>query len=143
MTKKLLYLDIDGVLLGREKPGSFDVRLAKHAKDFLRFSLRHFECYWLTTHCKEGDVRGAIKWMKPYCDKEFLKLAKRVKPTTWRTLKTEAIDFTSDFYWLDNGPLQFEIDLLKEKDCLNRWINTDTWANPNGLEEARRVLKDK
>jgi hypothetical protein len=36
------------------------------------------------------------------------KLEDAVRPTNWDALKTEAIDFESDFYWLDDNPLQVE-----------------------------------
>ena len=44
-----LFLDIDGVLLGRRQPGAEDVCLANHALSFLAFCNEHFECCWLTT----------------------------------------------------------------------------------------------
>jgi len=50
-----LFLDIDGVLLGRRQPGSEDVCLANHALPFLEFANQHFEYCWLTTHC-HGDA---------------------------------------------------------------------------------------
>lgn len=51
---KLLYLDVDGVLLGHPAPDDIRVCLATHAREFLEFALEHFTCYWLTSHCR-GD----------------------------------------------------------------------------------------
>jgi len=143
MKNKILYCDIDGVLLGTGKQGAYDVCLAQHAKEFLQFSLEHFDCYWLTTHCKDGDVEGAIKALKPYADAEFLKLAEQLMPLTWETLKTEAIDIHSDFYWIDDSPLQLEIDYLIDNGCIHRWIDVCRRTNPDGLKAAMRILGEK
>jgi hypothetical protein len=40
-------------------------------------------------------------------------------------LKTEAIDISEDFYWLDDAPLQAEIDYLKKNGVLNRLFIVD------------------
>jgi hypothetical protein len=96
MTK--LYLDIDGVLLTAKH-----TQAAPGVDEFVEFIIQRFECYWLTTHCK-GDSAAALRYLT-----RFLKLAtveklrQAVQPTNWDTLKTEAIDLASDFYWLNNG----------------------------------------
>ncbi len=45
------YLDIDGVLLTRKH------NLPEHIEEFIDFMLSHFDCYWLTTHCRNGENR--------------------------------------------------------------------------------------
>jgi hypothetical protein len=140
MKTKLLYIDIDGVLLGQDK---YDVCLAKHAKEFLAFCLENFKCYWLSTHSKDGNVAGVIKALKPYCDDYFLRLAEQVRPASWVTLKTEAIDLASDFYWLDDSPLQYEIDYLKANGRIDRWIDICSRTNPDALKEVMKMLQEK
>lgn len=95
MTK--LYLDIDGVLLTAKH-----TQAAPGVEDFIDFVTTHFECYWLTTHCK-GDSKSALKYLSQFLlPATISKLQNAVRPTNWDTLKTEAIDVTADFYWLDD-----------------------------------------
>ena len=59
-----------------------------------------------------------------------MKLVEATNPTTWKTLKTEVIDFQSDFYWL-NDHLEdggFEVKLshsLKTKAIAYAKVKTD------------------
>lgn len=42
-------------------------------------------------------------------------MLKKIKPTNWDTLKTEAIDFESNYFWIDDNPMEAEQKILKEK----------------------------
>lgn len=103
-----LYLDIDGVLLTTKQ-----TQIAEDAPAFIAFVTENFDCFWLTTHCK-GDNAPAIKYLSKYFDNETIELLQKVKPTDWSTLKTEAIDFKSDFIWLDDFPMHSEMTVVKE-----------------------------
>lgn len=140
LTTKLLYLDIDGVLLGKAKHDDIEVILAKHAMEFLEYCLQHYKCYWLTTHCKEGDRTAVVNLLKNYADEYAMRLIKLINPTSWETLKTEAIDFSSDFYWLDDQLLCSEIELLKKNNVFDRWVQVDTRRNPDDLKRVISVL---
>lgn len=142
MTKSTkLYLDIDGVLIGKGGTADIDVCLAKYTKEFFGFALQYFDCYWLTTHSKDGNSDSVINYLRQFCDDDTLGLAKQLKATAWNTAKTEAIDLKSDFYWIDDSPLRFEIDVLKANDCLDRWLAVDTRARPEDLRRAITFLK--
>lgn len=106
---KKLYLDIDGVLLTAK-----ETRAADFVLPFIDYITNNFDCYWLTTHCK-GDTAPALFHLSNYLNKETIQKLKIIKPTTWVTLKTEAIDFSSDFYWIDDNPLRVEINLINTK----------------------------
>lgn len=41
-----------------------------------------------------------------------LQLLQSVKATNWGTFKTDAIDFTSDFYWVDDWAMTAEKEIL-------------------------------
>ncbi len=102
-----LYLDIDGVLLTNK-----NIHAAEDVVSFLKFVTEHFDCYWLSTHCK-GDTLSAVNYVSDYipnCE-SFLS---KIKPTQWNTLKTEAIDFDSDFFWLDDYPMIAERLVLQQ-----------------------------
>jgi len=112
-----LYLDIDGVLLTAKH-----TRAADGVDEFVGFVTTRFECYWLTTHCK-GDSRTALKYLEQFIQpKTIKKLEYAVRPTNWDALKTEAIDFESDFYWLDDRPLQVERKCLEDNALSDRLI---------------------
>lgn len=141
MTLKKLYIDIDGVLIAGGSPYVLKPVLAGHAVKFLRFSLDNFDCYWLTSHCRHGETSHLIAYLETTNDPKILELSREVKPTSWSTLKTEAIDLTSDFYWIDDSPLQYEIELLKSHGVLERWIHTNTRKDPDGLLRVMEQLK--
>jgi len=80
-----LFIDIDGVLLGKNETTN-KVVIANYATAFLEYSLKYFDCYWLTTHCK-GSIETVIDYLTPYADEKFIELIKCVKPTNFRTFK--------------------------------------------------------
>jgi hypothetical protein len=126
-----LYLDIDGVLLTAKK-----TRPAKNVASFIQFVTNNFECYWLTTHCK-GDSKTALKYLAQYLDSKTIDKLENVKSTYWTTLKTEAIDFTDDFFWLDDNPLQVEISIVDSAKRSDRLII----VNLDNHNELKRVKK--
>jgi hypothetical protein len=123
-----LYLDIDGVLL--VKNGS----LANHTEAFLEWAIDNFECYWLTTRDRRGleNIILAFKQQLP------IALINSIRPTQWETLKTEAIDLDSAFYWVDDGLLATEREAVGD-----RWIAVNVYKYPEGLLDVWEVLRGK
>ncbi|RZK25055.1 MAG: hypothetical protein EOO63_16565, partial [Hymenobacter sp.] len=117
MTK--LYLDIDGVLLTAKH-----TRPAPDVEAFVAFVTQHFECYWLTTHCK-GDSATALRYLAAHLPLSTLAHLGVVQPTSWDALKTEAIDLSTDFYWLEDQPFQAEIACLKAAGVADRLLVVD------------------
>ncbi len=110
--KKKIYIDIDGVLLDY-KTGE----PALHAEELIMFlTSGRYDCYWLTTHCK-GDTAPTLQYLSGHFSDRVMKRLSSIKATDWDTLKTEAIDFDSDFIWLDDYPFQAEISAL---DCAHK-----------------------
>ena len=130
-SKQKIYIDIDGVLITAK-----ETRPADHVAEFIGFITESFNCYWLTTHCK-GESKAAINYLKRYLDKNLIEKLAVVQPKNWDTSKTEAIDFSSDFFWLDDCPLQFERKILEQKDCLDRLILVDL----NKPDELLNILE--
>jgi hypothetical protein len=143
MNNKILFLDCDGVLLGKAGPNDTEIVLAKYAQEFFEFSRQHCRCFWLTTHCHDGDNTHIVNLLKRYASETIIKLVKDINPVAWRTLKTEAIDINSDFYWIDDQPLWSEIQWLKKHDVFDRWIQVDTRKNPDDLKRAMSILEGK
>ncbi len=131
MTK--LYLDIDGVLVrgGQATEGMVE---------FLQYVTEHFDCYWLTTHC-HGDAKPVFLYLVSRVPKEALSYIEQFKPTTWGGWKTEAIDFSAPFYWLDDNLFEPERQALVEHNALTSFIHIDLNKNPNQLLELKEQLK--
>jgi len=126
-----IYLDIDGVLLTR------DHKIPKYGEEFIQYLISHHECYWLTTHCR-GGVNGAIKYLSQFYSGTALAKLKQVKETDWMDLKTEAIDFSSKFIWLDDFPFE------SEKKVLNKYSRIDSLIVVDLKRESElRELKTK
>ena len=102
-----LYIDIDGVLLNYDT----DTR-AEHAIELIEYITKEFDCYWLTTHCK-GDSAPAVEYLSKYFPEETVVRLQTIKPTYWEDMKTEGIDFDSNFIWLDDYPFQAEQAVLR------------------------------
>lgn len=130
MTK--LYLDIDGVLVTARH-----TQAAPGVAAFVEFITQHFDCYWLTTHCK-GDSAPALRYLSQFLAPATLELLRQaVQSTTWDTLKTEAIDVSADFYWLDDSPFQSEIAYLRARGVVDRLIIIDL----NRLDELASIAE--
>ena len=128
--RKRLYLDIDGVLLTIKQ-----TKPADHSVELIKYVVENFDCYWLTTHCK-GDARNAIRYLTPYFDVQTLQLLNHIKPTNWDTLKTEAIDFSHEFFWLEDYPFNSEKEVLSNHNRIDSLILVDL----NNRDELNRIV---
>jgi hypothetical protein len=121
-----IYLDIDGVLLANDK------NPAKHADDFIKYVIGNYPVYWLTTHCKADD-NYAAELLERYFSEETMKYIRKIKPTTWNTWKTEAIDFSKPFLWFDDDLFEKERLELEKYGVLENWIEADIRKNEDAL----------
>jgi len=92
-----IYLDIDGTMLHEDLTENYG-KPAAGLEEFLT-ALRPYDTYWLTTHCTEGDPVHARRITKAVLPESLHADIDRIKPTTWTELKTEALDWNSDFIW--------------------------------------------
>jgi hypothetical protein len=131
-----IYLDIDGVLVTKDK------RPANGVTEFLSFITDRFDCYWLTTHCRDGNPAQAIDYVQEIIkiDKGILEKINSSKP--WYTYKTHAIDFNRDFRWLDDFLLVGEIKTLNRYDALDKVIRVSLQNDPDGLLFIKDMLKE-
>ena len=128
-----LYLDIDGVLLTTK-----NTQPAEYASEFINYIVDHFDCYWLTTHCK-GDTHNTIEYLSRYFSSTLIEKMKNIKPSFWETLKTEAIDLSEEFIWLDDYPFIAEKEILKVHNCENKLII----VNLNNPNELKRIITER
>ena len=136
--KMLLYLDIDGVVLGKNEHGR--IALIPNFRSLLRYLRKNYECRWLTTHGRYN-ADDVLRYLKPYLKGINAKELRFIKVVPWRTFKTEAIEFDSPFILVDDKPLQFELDILREKGFLDRWLKVDTYKNYRELTIAKIEAK--
>lgn len=129
-----LYLDIDGVLLTKQGIP------ALHIVEFLEFATSHFDCYWLTTHC-DGDATTAFLYLVGKLPPEAVPYLEKIKPTKWKLWKPDGIDFSSDFFWLDDYAFDGDRKVLAEHQALEKLKIVDLASNPNQLQDLINTLK--
>ena len=142
-----LFLDVDGVMLGLDDGRTRRAALARHACDFLEFALANCEVFWLTTHCR-GSIAPVTRHLvqhAPQSERErLLGLISRVRPTRFETFKTEALPKEEEpFLWVDDSPTGAELDWLRARGWLDRWLWVDTRDEPEDLLRARRWLEER
>lgn len=120
----ILYLDIDGVLWDIEERDKYLPARGVHA--FLDFALAHFEVRWLTWWFSRGIVRyDAVDRLADWIQYPSRKLY-QINPSRPFILdKTEAIDFTEEFVWVDDDLSETDAYVLNSNDALHRWYYTD------------------
>ena len=121
-----IYLDIDGVILTR---GGIP---AQHLDKFLRYILSNYSIFWLTSRC-QGDSKYTVGYLSQFLLPDTVVLTKKIKPTSFRIDKTEAIDFSKEFFWLDDDLFASEKNTLREHNQYNSWIEVNLIENPNQL----------
>ncbi len=131
---KKIYIDIDGVLLDKKQ------NPPEGAQKFIEFIVTHFDCHWLTTHCR-SKVNKAVDYLSPFYDKKTIDLFHTIQPTNWETLKTEAIDFENDFFWIEDYPFEAEMRILEKKNVLHSLIKVDL-NQPRELERIEKLLSN-
>lgn len=124
--KQNLYLGIDGVILTK------GVVPALHLDRFLEFILDAYNVSWLSTRCLHGPD-ATIEYLSKFIDAGTMRLLKKVKVTTFLLDKTEAIDFSRDFFWLEPDLFDSERKVLLKHDRLHSWIKLDLVRYPNQL----------
>ncbi|MCE7995545.1 MAG: hypothetical protein HEP71_26435 [Roseivirga sp.] len=126
MTK--VYIDIDGVLLTKK------MTLPEDGAMLIDYLLENFDCLWLTTHCRGGENK-TLSYLRQFYTPELIKKLERINPTDWSTLKTEAIDMSSDFIWLEDYPMEAEKLILRRNNKSDSLIQVDL----NRPDELKRV----
>lgn len=124
------YLDIDGTII------TTDHEETSQLNQFLKHLFATGEVYWLTTHCREGKLDSVLFHLGQVLNDENFELIKKIKPTTWKTLKTEAIDFSKPFKWFDDNPLEFEKSILIKNNCFESWVQINLKESGNNILKA-------
>ncbi len=126
ISKKIIYLDIDGVILTK---GGMP---AAHLEEMLTYITKNYSVFWLTSRCK-GDSIYTVSYLSKFIPKELIPLIKKINPTDYRIDKTEAINWEKDFFWLDDELFDSEKRTLTDKGKFHSWVEIDLITNPNQL----------
>ena len=130
-----IYLDIDGVLLANEKSA------ANYADEFLQAVLAAYpdSTYWLTTHNWRGENRTK-EVLAPHLRPETVPLLDKIKPTVWNEMKTDGINFSEKFIWLDDDLWEDELKVLERHNTTDNFILIDLKKDPNQLKTIAELL---
>ncbi len=132
-----IYLDIDGVLI-HDSLENYQ-KITDGLIDFLKYITENYNCYWLTTHCK-GDTVHLLEYLGDRFPEEAMQYVKLLQPTNWQTMKTEAIDFSQDFRWIDDDVFDKELSDLRDNNCEEKLIHVNLINNPNQLKDIMKLL---
>ena len=128
-----IYLDIDGVILAAE------IHPSLHAEEFIKYIVDNHKVIWLTTHCRNpGD--DPVPMLARYFDEETVEYLKKIKPAYWEESKTEGIDFTKEFKWIDDDLFEFEKEELEKHNALDSFIKVNLYDDPEQLEKIMKEL---
>ena len=130
-----VYLDIDGVLLANEN------NAANYADEFLQAVLAAYpdSTYWLTTHNWRGENR-TIEVLAPHLRPETVPLLEKIKPSVWNEMKTDEINFSEKFIWLDDDLWQDELKVLERHNATDNFILIDLQKNPDQLKDIAEII---
>lgn len=133
-----IYLDIDGTMIHEDLTDNYGKATAG-LEEFI-IALRAFDTYWLTTHCTTGDPENARRIMKAVLPESLHGDIDRIKGTVWNTMKTEALDWESDFIWFDNDIFDAEWKDFEKCNENQAVVQVDLRTNPEQLIEITRDL---
>jgi hypothetical protein len=130
-----IYLDIDGVLLINE------TNTAPYADELIQRLLEVYpdSVYWLTTHDWNGE-NNIKETFAPYLKPKTAKLLHKIKSTKWKELKTDGIDFSKKFLWLDDDLWPEELLALEKHNATDNFIMINLKEDPNILGKILQSL---
>jgi hypothetical protein len=143
-----LYLDLDGVILRRtgrhEFRGRTEYEVAPGAKEFLAWAIDSFNCYWLTSRSHDGEYGGierAIRFAVPTSNlaAETRTLIRAIRPAVWGAMKVSGIDFSRDFYWVDDDPDDGSLTALAAAGLSSRLVLASVDFRGDDLERVRKI----
>jgi len=133
-----IYLDIDGVLLS-DSPHDHGNPTA-HSLELLKFLTDNYKVFWLTSNCYQGE-NHITEVLYPKYPEEARVYIDKIIPTNWNRWKTEAIDFSQDFRWLDDDVYDTELAVLAKNNCSDKLVKIDLINNPEQLRDVIAFLE--
>ena len=144
----IIYLDVDGVLLRRSRVSRSGFELSPYAEEFLAHLVVSHNVFWLTTPCRAGmpnDLALAFRHAMQVASlpSKLANLINAVEPVVWNNCKTEGIDLTSNFFWIDDNPTPKALEVLAQHGCEHRWIEARVDHDPVDLLRVHHILDER
>ncbi len=129
----------------RKHPFNSGYELAPHALNFLSWAIQFHDPFWLTTRDAHGSHDGILRAFRLAIGTTVLPrnvdhLVRAIKPTKWNGRKTSGIDFSLDFIWIDDCPLQCDIDVLVGYGMTDRLFIVNTNIEDHGLSRFMELF---
>ncbi len=145
-SERVLYLDIDGVLLRRRHTGMFDAfEIAPGCLDVLEWATARFRCLWLSSRCRQGwpdGARRAFRHAGALRDDPRWGVLDLIEPAAWTITNSEAIDLASDcWWWLEDDPIEADRNWLRAHSREDRLIKVSCNGDPDAMAVARTTLE--
>ncbi len=129
MTQRKMYMDIDGVLIVWNEKYQC-IELSRGYGQLMRFCKIHdIQPYWLSQWCHNPETLiglNCLLWPRT--------AGTMAEPQiqSWKNSKASAIDYDSDFVWIEDGIDDDEMDILRSHNATDRFF----WChgtNPDAL----------
>ena len=135
-----IYLDIDGTIISDE-PASFG-NPALFLDEFL-FALNQsdIDVYWLTTHCMDGNLNNVYNYLSKFLTDEQISLTYSFLPTVWSENKTEALDLSTNFLWIDDDIYTEEREFLNKNKLMKNIFEINLKDDPKALCKVLEILQ--
>ena len=129
-----IYLDIYGTLIANASPKA-------DREALLQYILDNFagHVFWLTSYSAE---RIPMVLAYEYDGELLERLKNEVSYRRSGIYKSDSIDFSEDFLWLDDNQSEADYYALKEHDALDNFIRIDP-SDPEMAQKALSVIKSR
>lgn len=78
--------------------------------------------------------------LAPHLKPETVPLLDKIKPSVWDEMKTDGINFSEKFIWLDDDLWQDELKVLERHNATDNFILIDLQKNPNQLKDIAEII---
>jgi hypothetical protein len=147
--RPILFLDVDGVLL-RRRSGNMRGRdayeIARHSLPFLEWVITNFNVHWLSSRCQGGNAQevchafryalGVREFSPDWHPLDTIPAAR------WERRKVDAIDLSTDFYWVDDNHGEEALAILAAHGRADRAIETNVDRDRDALLGATKRLAE-
>lgn len=112
-----------------------------YADEFLQAVLAAYpeSTYWLTTHNWRGE-NSTKEVLSPHLKPETIPLLDKIKPSVWNEMKTDGINFSEKFIWLDDDLWEDELKVLERHNATDNFILMDLQKDPDQLKAIADLL---
>lgn len=86
---------------------------APYAEEFVDFILQHYHCYWLSPECCQAEHETRL-YLSEFFNETIINKLMQIEPTVWNSSKTQALDFSADFVWIDSFVFDYEKEKLRQ-----------------------------